>query len=608
MRQTEVPATASDATSELAANQRVGDYMDPGIAARGWTRIDRRNVFLGVLATGLAMLLSWPVAEMAFGDDVAYIHMAFSFARTGHLIYNGWEAAIMVQPAIWGALAVRLFGFSFTAVRLSTVPFALGSVALSYVLARRSGLRPLSCTLVALVSGLNPVFLPEAVSFMTDVPALFFFLASLYCLVLAHQENQNWRGYFWLFLGVAVGLFGGTGRQSVWFVPLVVLPYLGWSRRQNFRLAAAAVAGWAVTLVFVSRVTAWFNRQLYVVPQDSLVKEWKLALTHAKPIIDVSARLILMMLFMTLPAALPLVFHSWRETWSGNATRKILVAVLLLATVSAILIHPSLASIPWISNTLNWNGIHGSDSLSGRPLLLTRPIRAVAALSVYLPMCMLLGWLTRISQFTRAWRVVLSPRESEFTFAAMSLVCLTYFAVMVIRSIEFDVFDRYLLPMFPWVAISLLLAMEGVDLRAPLAPRYVMACAWAVLAVLATYGVLSTQDFWSLARARVVGTRSLEAAGVPRTAIDAGMEYNFWTQLQVNGQLNWHWVKNPPGAYRPGLGVTPEVVPVYRLEYAPVPGETVPTEFGAIPYYSLLPPFRKQVSIDRIVKAPPRND
>jgi hypothetical protein len=70
----------------------------------------------------------------------------------------------------------------------------------------------------------------------------------------------------------------------------------------------------------------------------------------------------------------------------------------------------------------------------------------------------------------------------------------------------------------------------------------------------------------------------------------------------VSGHLNFYKVLNPPGFFRPGLSVTPNVVPMYRLEYAPTP-ETEATKFGNVPYTSLLPPFHKQVSIDRVLPA-----
>src|SRR6202035_5261892 len=77
--------------------------------------------------------------------------------------------------------------------------------------------------------------------------------------------------------------------------------------------------------------------------------------------------------------------------------------------------------------------------------------------------------------------------------------------------------------------------------------------AWALLVVIGSYGIASTQDLWALPKARVEATRRLEAAGVPRTAIDAGFEYNVWTELIISGHINNLRVINPPGAYRPGL-------------------------------------------------------
>ena len=152
--------------------------------------------------------------------------------------------------------------------------------------------------------------------------------------------------------------------------------------------------------------------------------------------------------------------------------------------------------------------------------------------------------------------------------ATTSLFSIAYFILLVTRSTEFDVFDRYLLPLVPWVVPTLLL-WSGSEFtqQGRLSPRG-MPVAWVVLAVAAAYGIMSTQDLWSLARARVVAVEKLEAAGVPRTAIDGSFDINAWTQLMLTGRMNSLWVRNPPDAYNPALGQTPSVVPVYRLEFA----------------------------------------
>jgi len=547
------------------------------------------------------MLLVWPFGEISYADDYAYSHVALRLVQTGHFLYNGWEFAMLLSHSWWGALFIRLFGFSFTCLRLSTIPFALGSVGLCYSLVRRAGLNPSSAFLMTLTLGLSPLFVPLSITYMTDIPCLFFVLASLYSLSRAGEAGGSSRGYMWIAVGAALGFVGGTGRQVVWLVPVVVLPYLAWCRRENRWFRISAEVAWVAVLAGVNYTSAWFRHQPYSSMTTSVFNEVVMAIKKPKATVDISARLVLMLMLVILPTAVPLLYRSLGDTWRGPRGRKILVGTLFVLVLAAIAIHPSLASIPWVSSTLNWEGINGSAPLPGRPIVLIRPIRAVVAITVYFAGCILAGEVWNIRKLARRiGNFLYKPPETNFTLAAMSLFSAVYFALLVVRAAEIDIFDRYLLPLMPWAAAVLLL-WSGIDNQdSERLKRRVMPTAWTVLMVLTSYAVLSTQDYWSLARARVAATKRLEAAGVPRTAIDAGMEYNGWSQLLLTGQINNRWVSNPPGAYRPGLGITPDVKPVYRLEYGPT-SDSTPTEFGEVPYFSLLPPFHKQVSIDRIV-------
>lgn len=558
---------------------------------------------LGVVI--IAMVLIWPTAELPFGDDTAYTEMALHMARTGHLAYNGWEAVVQILHTYWGALAIRLFGFSFLTVRLSTIPYSLGAVALCYLLMRRSGLTRKSAVFVTLMFGLSPLFLPVALSFLTDVPGLFFIFASLYAFARAEECAGEPKSYSWLALGAAAGFIGGTGRQIAWLTPLVVLPYLAWVRRQQRRFAMYAIAAWGAELAGVVYVLSWFGRQPYTVFQASVFSELILTVKQPFGTMVLAARLALMLVLFVLPATVPLLFRSVGDTWQGPRGRKILVAGLLLMILAAISVHPSLASIPWISNTLNWEGIYGADPLAGRPIVLIRPIRAVVAVAVYFSVCILAGELWNIRRLARRIsELLVAPSSSEFLLAAMSLLSVANFALIIVRGSDFNIFDRYLLPIIPWAASVVLLWFTNGNPGAQELARSAKPFAWALLAVLAFYGIAITQDYWALGTARVEATRRLEGAGIPRTAIDAGFEYNGWTELLVSGHLNFYRVFNPPGAYRPGLSITPSVVPEYRLEYTPTP-QTESTRFGTVPYRSMLPPFHKQVSIDRVLAARP---
>jgi hypothetical protein len=582
------------------------DFREPLIkastAGSGLQRNETRNLLLCVVMVAIAIILIWPFANLGYGDDAAYSHVALTLERTGHLVYNGWESAFLILHAYWGALFIRLFGFTFVCVRMSTIPFALGAVALCYKLVRHAGLKPGVAVFVTLLFGLCPLYLPVAVSFMTDVPAIFFMFASLYSFARAEESAGEPKSYGWMALGVATGFIGGTGRQVVWLAPVIVLPYLAWTRREQWAFRISAEAAWVIVLLGVKLTTSWFKHQLYTVFQPSVFSELILIIKHPFAAVNVTARLLMMLVLLTLPAAIPLILRSSAETWRGPRGRKILVATLLLIVFVAIAIHPSLASLPWISSTLNWQGINGDAPLPDRPIVLIRPIRAVVAISVYVVVCFLAGEVWNVRRLARSVsRMLLETSSRNFMLGSMSLVIVIYFALIVVRASEFDIFDRYLLPVVPWGATLLLLWFEKDNPDAAGITRRAMPAAWTLLAILALYGIASTQDFWALAKARVKAARKLEAAGVPRTAIDAGFEYNAWTELMNSGHLNSRWVRNPPGSYNPNFSQTPSVVPEYRLEYLLTP-ETSSSEFGSVPYVSALPPFHKQVRIDRVVK------
>jgi len=561
---------------------------------------DRRNIWIAVAVVTGAMALVWPFAKLSYGDDTAFSHVALVLARTGHFAYNCWESMLLVGHAAWGALFIRAFGFSFDCLRLSTLPFALGSVALTYVLTKRMGLSSEKAFFVTMLLGLSPLFLPVAVSYMTDVPSLFFTFASFYLFVRAAEASSDGKALGWIVFGSVVGYLGGLNRQSVWFAPLVLLPHLAWLRRKRWIGIAAAVS-WILVVVGVVLTTAWFNSQPYVYFQPSLTGEIVKAIHNPVKQVDLVARLLLMLVLLCLPAALPLLVKSTSETIVGSWLRKLLVLVPLFAVIAAVVIHPSLASIPWASNTLNWEGIFGAAPLPGRPIVLIRPVRAVVAMIIYIAVCLLAGELTRFREsMQRAWTILLDRDGSHFSLASMTQLNAVYFTLFVIRGVDFDLFDRYLIPIIPWVATIFLLWL-GSDEQSETIWRKSKPFAWALLIVLGSYGVANTQDMWALARARVTAAEKLESAGVSRTEIDAAFEYNGWTQLMATGRLNSHWVKNPPNAYVPGETETPVVVPKYRLEYELTP-ETEPSEYSSVPYFSFLPPYGKAVRIDRIKK------
>ena len=88
-----------------------------------------------------AVLLAWPIGEIGHNDDWSYCFTAQKLAETGKLTFNGWATAMLGLQAYWGALFIKLFGFSFTVLRLSILPLAALCGSVAYGLGRTCGLR-----------------------------------------------------------------------------------------------------------------------------------------------------------------------------------------------------------------------------------------------------------------------------------------------------------------------------------------------------------------------------------------------------------------------------------------------------------------------------------
>lgn len=568
---------------------------------------DRHNDGLIALGCGLAVVLAvaltWPFAELPFNDDWSYCWTVRQLAATGHLTYNGWASASVIAQAYWGLIWVKAFGFSITILRLSTVPLAAASVSICYLLARRGGLGVRPSVFSALVVGWSPLFLPLAATFMTDAPGFFCIVLSLYAVIRAIESSTRASIIGWLAAGAIVGIVGGTGRQIVWLAPMVGLPCVGWVHRRNLPVLAAAALAWVLTIAAAFWSLAWFARQDYSLPEPPVLGNLIQGLREPAHLLLTIVSIGLTLVLVILPATTGLL----RPARLGRTTVRV-AGVLLGCFLLILIVRHRFAMFPWMVNTISQWGILGRSQMSGdRPLVLPGWVRLMISFGVLLSTSTILA--TGIVSLTgtnrilaRAWKFLADvpagrPELHRATVPVLALFAVVYTAFLLPRASRNMIYDRYVLELMPCLMIPLLRAF-------PLTGRSAVA-GWGLLAVWGFYGVASTQEMNALARARVIATNRFEAAGHARTEINAGAEYNYWTELTCRGYINDARLKRPAGAYIGGRA-TPSVNPIYVLEYSRGP-ESEPTAMGQVDYFSLLPPFRRTIYIDHYTTpVPPR--
>jgi hypothetical protein len=566
--------------------------------------IDGRHlaVLLGALAGALA--LAWPFAEGGIVDDFAYVHMVKVLADTGRFAYNGWPTAMIGLQAWWAAAWVHLFGFSFTLVRLSVLPLAYGAVVLASMLARRACLGPRDSLFVGLTIAVMPLFFRLVPTFMTDLPALCFLLASLYAFTRAAEapdrgDARPWSTAGWLVTATALALAGGTIRQNVWLAAPVgaacVAALRGTGRPARLAAAVCCVVGVACLLAG----TRWFNRQPYAIPSQ---------LTLAASPID---------LLMGV----------------GQAVKKALVQMLpglafCLPPLLAARVRSRTAALVWIGSAavaccLLWSQILRAGR-AGHPL----------------PTFGLWGGLGETHAWARslvatAWLGLrLTPVVAGVAVAGIELRCrgraavadlirlppallitLAYLAaytgaVALASRTTGGLFDRYVLPHIPILTIWMMLYTRRSLAAVPPGARAAAAgegWGWAALAVAGAVAIADTHDSFAITRARLTAIARLEALGVPRERIMAGMSLDGWEQIERGGHVNDRRLQRPPGAYRPLppdgdaavplRGCLPLLVPEYIVTADPLffPGDGSP--LPEVPFTTWLPPYDQQVRV-----------
>jgi hypothetical protein len=536
-----------------------------------------------------AVLLIHPVVEMGMNDDWNYAYVARGLALRGHLIYHGWAEPIMIPQAFWGALFFKALGFSFTAARISTVALALLLVPVLYRLAREAGLKPAFANFATLSVILCPVFLPEAVSFMTDVPSFFFTAVCLYAALRSAKAEGGRACGRWGLCAAAFGILAGMTRQSCWAAPLWMLAAAAWRQRRR-RAALALVAAWLATAAACAATLTWYYRQDFI-PRPDLPWPGSPALSTTTAL----AFLLETLAILLIPAGAMLVATSWRifprKWWIASAAVTLAFAAYY-------------ESKPWhwpprLSNTITEFGLlfFGVSPVRWRPLALA-PAARIAIGVTAIACC-----VAMLAVLARAMGSSLRPYRDR-DFGPFLWLGAPWAAVVVFASVaRSTVFDRYLIPVLPVALILMLWVYQRESgKRVPLA-------AWALLALFAAFGAAITHDAFASARARLQAAESLVARGIPRTEIMVGLEYDAWTQLEFNGHVNDPRVQSPNYAYRPIAACTgpsdlriwyrlwlPDLQPRYFVAEDRL-RSLAPSSNSQVTYRQWLPPVERHFSI-----------
>ena len=178
---------------------------------------DLAPVMVTCVAWVLLACLIDPRGDFPLNDDWAFGLPVKAFLEHGSIRFTEFTCPTLITQMFWGGLFCLPAGFSFTALRVSTLTLGLVALVSQYFLLRRVGASPAVALVGTWTLGANPIFFSISYSFMTDVP--FLCLMNLAVLLLFRglergRDGDLWAGLFLALLAMfirqlALGIFVG---------------------------------------------------------------------------------------------------------------------------------------------------------------------------------------------------------------------------------------------------------------------------------------------------------------------------------------------------------------------------------------------------------------
>ena len=572
--------------------------------------LSQRGAFMCVIIFGLCVVAAYPISNEGYVDDFSYAHSALLFAQTGKFVYDVWATALLGWLVPWGALFIKIFGFSFNVMRFAALPIAMSSVYLFHRVLVRFEVSEYNAIFGTLLLTLSPMYFPLTTSFMTDVPGMLVLLICVYMCQRAVAAEDARSTIIWLISAAILNVLAGTVRQNVWVGALVMVPSTGWFLRRRRGVLPVSIASALVSLGAMMALYYWFSTRPYFFSDPATSP----GMHHSiKILVDAMVKMLLCVLLLLIP-----VLAAWWPTarkFSHGALLRILFALGLLAAALAIPAHRGRLGIwtaPWLPCTVSRFGnfdIEQIDQLVCSsvtyPMWLRVALTILTVAAVIITVEQLANW---------KWRLRLQNlgigEVSLFWILGPATFC--YALLLIPRASSTGVLDKYVIFFLPFAIASLLLVYQR-----SFRPK-VPVISFIVLALFAIDAVGDTHDYYADARAGDIAIAELLAAGVPRTAISRSINSDGWVQVLINGYLHRLETSDvdrgptPPPPRKP-LAVACSTymeprVPVVQPEYYVVfsPSSCLKSSpYPPVRYRAWLPPFNRQEYIEQPIYSEP---
>lgn len=540
---------------------RLGEISIPGQEKRFYP------VWILTVVWLLGALVVRPFCDFPLNDDFSYARSVHNLAVDERFEIDNWGAMTLVAQVFWGAGFVKLFGFSFTALRVSTLVIGwLASIAF-YYLVRAAGQPGKMPYLVTILLIFNPLWFSLANTFMTDVH----FSSWLIFALLFYDKAFRTGKAAWVLSASLCAVIASFIRQpGIMLSAAFALAWL-WGKKTSFKSVAISLTPLIINLLLMVSWYRWLAKSQGIPEHYGHFS--KLLEKAGKPgfLFDAGQRLGVLAVYMGVFLS-PLLVWFWEKEAFPASFRQRKLPVWMGGLFLAGLVLLAWNRLPFGNMIFNL-GIGPRVLKDGYYFQNVQPGLRGWELQVFRSLLVLPAFLL-IYQGAVTLRQKLADLKRR-PFLAFLLINVSLYVGFLLLDVYF--FDRYYLPLLP---LLVLIALPGNPPTVSFRRKIV---AGGLFLTLAVFSIGATHDYhsWNKARWKALDWLTGEQ-GISPNQIDGGFEFNGWhrvtTEMDYSGAKSWWWIDKDD----------------YAVTFGDIQGYV---KIKAYPFYRFLPPERDSIFI-----------
>ena len=516
----------------------------------------------------VSILIVNPLGNFPLNDDWSSAHPVKSLVERGDWRPTGFTGMSLITQSLWGAIFCIPTGFSFNALRFSTLTLTIVGIIGVYSLFIANNRGRLLAAMAALTLAFNPIYYCLSFTFMTDVPFTALVILSSIFFVRCIRRF----GYLDFSIACVLAVAATLCRQVGLFLPLAFAVALvmqrGFSRRCLLRAILPSMVCVTVLMLFQQWMTITgrmpFMYGTFGDPES-----------RSMSIKAIASRTDMALLYLGLFCLPILLLGSTNRRLSTNSPLLRMLPVLLGGGFALLSVYVSFGPLE------RWMPIGGNILISEGlgPIAISEHWEKLPSwFWQIVTVLSIIGGTLLVTRIVAVSLVLIQQMTPYYTKDedTIQIFFLTAAGVYLLPILVGGLFDRYLVPLVPFLLYLNAHRLPREDVVATIRKSG----AAVLVAFSVVFSVAGTRDYLAWNRVRWEALTELQqTAGVKAHDIDGGYEYIGWFLSDTIKQENRNeifWNKNAR----------------YRIGSIEMSGFKVVKEYG---YFNWMPPTPRTI-------------